>query len=115
MRSHFLDLSIDPIEELISMQLASLSFEGIYTFRRSRNQISPSSTSKVCSTNSIEDMFIEAIDKKYHKKARSSDIVVSMLVSGLTIEDVASLLAINTRTVRRISMEIEEELEDGTD
>lgn len=115
MRSQFFNLSIDPIEELIGMQLASLNWEGIYTFKKGRHQIAPSSTSKVCSTNSIEDMFIEALDKKYHKKARSVDIIVSLLVSGLTVDDVADLMTINPRTVRRISKELEGEVDDAKD
>lgn len=97
------------------MQLASLSFEGIYTFKKSRQQVSQSSTSRVVSTNSIEDMFIEAIDKKYHKKARSEDVIVSLLVGGLTVEDIADIMKLNPRTVRRISNEHAEEVDDGED
>lgn len=102
-KSQFLDLSIDPIQELIGKQLSSISLEGIYTFKKGSGQVSPSPTSRVCSTNSIEDMFIEAIDKKYHRKARSGDIIRSLLVGGLTINDISQIMNINQKTVRRIS------------
>jgi len=116
MKKHqFFDIAIDPIEELIGMQLASLSLEGIYTLKRSGNQVSQSFISKSFTTNSIEDMFIEALDKKYHRTSRSKDIIVSLLVSGLTVRDISMLMSVSPRTIRRISTANKGEVRNGKD
>lgn len=112
-KGYFNSLARDPIEELIGKQLASLSFDGIYTFKKSRHQISQSSTSRVVSTNSIEDMFLEAIDKKYFKKERKNEVVLSMLEDGFSVDNISEQLSISIRTLRRMCEEMGET--DGED
>ena len=56
--------SIDPIEELIGKQLASIGMDMIFSFHKQHGQFSAAATSKKCASNYIEEIFIEALDRK---------------------------------------------------
>lgn len=111
-RVYYISFS-DPIQELIDRQLASVGFDFLFIYRKGYKDFAPQATSKKCSTNYMEDMFIEAIDRKYNTEGRREEIVYGMIVSGFTPEDISIILGISDKAVRKDIEAIKESIIDG--
>ncbi len=84
----------DPMEELIDRQLASLWSSFISVLNRSKS-------TRVGGRNYMEDMFIQALDLKYHRFEHRKDFVFELAMNGFTSEEISSLTGISRRTVQR--------------
>jgi len=101
----------DPIDELIDKQMASLWIENTGLGGRSGTWRSKSSGDKSM-TNYVEDMFIEAMDRKYHYVSQQAEKMYDLLKDGFTQVEIAAMLGTSERNVRRIRKRLEEELTD---
>jgi transposase len=66
-------------------------------------------------TNYVEDLFIEALDMKYHGALRKESQIADQLADGLTEAEVAIMVGTSERNVRRAVKKFREEAEDGED
>jgi len=105
--------SSDPIDDLIDQQLASLWMENTALGGRATTWQSNGSGDRSMS-NYVEDMFINALDKKYHYLSQQAERMYGYLEEGYSQEEMGNLLGTSERNVRRIKKQLEEELSDGT-
>lgn len=117
-RRKFFTGVFDPIQDLIDKQLASLWIETIYLWRRGAKHMWGRVGNEDRSTvNYIEDMMLDALDKKYHTSNVLHDCVLELKLQGYTSLEVALLLHISERTVKRIIKQLKDEgvTKDGID
>lgn len=109
-RRKFFTGVFDPIQDLIDKQLASLWIETIYIWRRGNKNIWSRMGNEDKSTiNYIEDMMLDALDRKYHTQNVLHDCVLELKLQGYTSLEVSLLLQISERTVKRIIKQLKEE------
>jgi len=102
----------DPIDELIDKQLASLSLELLYVTRKASGGTRAEGT-KGTGINNIEDMFIDAYDKKYNRSARRQDAIKDLLIAGYEIKEIQDWYGITRYTLRRDIEKLKKEHADG--
>ena len=109
-RRKFFTGVFDPIQDLIDKQLASLWIETIYTWKRGAKHMWGRMGSEDRSTiNYVEDLMITALDKKYHTHNVLHDCVLELKLQGYVTAEVALLLHISERTVKRIIKQLKDE------
>lgn len=93
---------IDPIQILIDKQLASLWIEAVYVWKVGKNhRWSKLVDGDRSSLNYIEDMMVEALDRKYHSGSKTSDLILEFSIQGYTAKEISLITGIPQRTVER--------------
>lgn len=101
---------IDPIERLIDYQLRSIW--RAHQLESTRKQIKVADTGR--SHNTVEDRFIEALDRKYHAAFRLDMTIFDYFREGYSYRDIESLTGISRGKVGRSINRIVTMLEEGT-
>jgi len=100
----------DPIQILIDKQLAGLWMEMVYIWKSGgKHRWGRINDSDKTTLNYIEDMMVEALDKKYHTEKYILDIIMELKIQGYTNNEVALLTGISQRTVERYMKELKEQ------
>lgn len=103
-------LLYDPIQILIDKQLASLWMDTIYIWKSNkRHHWGRLSEGDKTTLNYIEDMMIEALDRKYHTNQYRFDIIMELKIQGYTNDEIATLTSTPLRTVERYIKELKEQ------
>jgi len=100
---------VDPIERLIDWQMRSIW--RAHQLESTRRQIKVADTGRAF--NAVEDMFIEALDRKYHAQVRLDILVFDYFTTGYTIRDIESLTGLGRSSIWRRINRVVSQLEDG--
>jgi hypothetical protein len=99
----------DPIQILIDKQLAGLWMEAVYIWKSGgKHHWGRMNDGDKTTLNYIEDMMVEALDKKYHTDRYILDIIMELKIQGYTNHEIALLTGISQRTVERYMKELRE-------
>ncbi len=100
---------VDPIQRLIDYQLRSIW--RAHQLESTRRQIRISDT--IRSVNRVEEMFVDAIDRKYYGPHRLDLIIFDYFCNGYSYRDIESILGIDKSKVGRSINRITSLLEQG--
>lgn len=97
----------DPIEEFIGAQLRSISNTDVIVPRKEKGRkvlgLWPYQHHKESRStrNTHEDQLVDALDKKYRRGRRRQDKITDLLEKGYTQIEIAPLLGVTFRTIKR--------------
>lgn len=100
---------VDPIQRLIDYQLRSIW--RAHQLESTRKQIRVSDTPR--STNTVEDMFIDAMDRKYSGRHRMDMILFDYVKNGYSYRDIEMILGTSRSSVGRAMDRVVTMLESG--
>lgn len=96
----------DPIQELINWQLGSTWPDQAHKVsnskRGSRKWNLRSHKEYTTKINLMEDLMIEALDRKYHMQEKVMDRIGTLAEQGYFPEDIASMTGFSKRTIFRV-------------
>lgn len=101
---------VDPIDRLIDWQKRSIW--RAHQLESTRRQVKLADTGR--SFNRVEDMFIDAIDRKYNSQARLDLLLLDYFIEGYSVRDMESLVNVNRSKIWRSLTRTVNQLEDGT-
>ena len=100
---------VDPIQRLIDYQLRSIW--RAHQLESTRKQIKVSDTPR--SSNTVEDMFIDALDRKHSGRMRKDLIIFDYVREGYSYRDVETITGTSRSSVGRSMNRIVTLLESG--
>lgn len=100
---------VDPIQRLIDYQLRSIW--RAHQLESTRKQVRVADTPR--SSNTVEDMFIDALDRKYSGQFRMDMIIFDYVKDGYSYRDVESIIGVSRSGVGRSMNRIVTLLESG--
>lgn len=92
----------DPITDLIDKQLASLPLDIPFLYKQGAKQFVSSKYVRGAFKNLMEDMFIDAIDKKYNYRISLNDVVFGKYLEGYTMKELGGIFGMSENVVKRI-------------
>jgi len=92
-------LGVDPIMELIARQLASLGLNA-------GELVGGLGHCSIPSYNYMEDMFLEALDQKYHAGETMNEVIVGMLVLGYRVQEISNVLGVSRKRIYKVKDEV---------
>ena len=110
MRKRPIQDRVDPIERLIDWQKRSIW--RAHQLESTRKQVKMADTGRAF--NSVEDMFLEALDRKYHAQTRLDILVFDYFINGYTVRDIETLTTITRSSIWRRINRVTSQLEAGT-
>ncbi len=100
---------VDPIQRLIDYQLRSIW--RAHQLESTRKQVKGTDTPR--SSNTVEDMFLDALDRKYSGQHRMDMIIFDYVKNGYSYRDVEMILGTSRSSVGRSMNRIVTMLESG--
>lgn len=102
----------DPIQDFIDWQRGSLwpdqAFKISNSTRGGRKWNLRSGKEHTTKINLMEDMMIEALDKKYHKRRKIFDRVLELTEQGYDETEIGAMTGFTKRTIFRILKRLKE-------